>query len=413
MKYIVLILTLLSSSLLAQTGINYQGAATDSDGVKLVNQNISLRTSVLQGGVNGTISFSETHNTTTDQFGLFNVIIGQGEVVSGIFDSISWGADAHFLKVELDATGGSEYSLVSNTQMMSVPYAKYAENTSIDTNSIIKIVSDSFNLNSSHNNYKNEPINDSLVNGKRIYYLNGGNIIESDENGSFSNILIDNNNDVLAFYIDGNTIYWIEFISYYSAIIKKADLSNFIEENVTVFSTYFYIDNSAGQNQYISGFAYHNNRFYISGGSYLFYIENSVNNYIANVSSEIKDLAIDDNGTVFITVSNTIRKYEPENNESLSTIWSGGYADNIVCNTSDQKIYFNSGNNISSINYDGSNETFITNIDLYNFELSDFKISEDNEFIFSSYYLICKYKENVGLQSMIATNQETNFVEVK
>ena len=59
------------------------------------------------------------------------MVIGQGEVVSGEFDSITWGADAHFLKVELDATGGSDYNLVSTTQMMSVPYALHAENVTL------------------------------------------------------------------------------------------------------------------------------------------------------------------------------------------------------------------------------------------------------------------------------------------
>ena len=132
MRYLLFLFVFISSITLAQNGINYQGAATDSDGAKLVDQNISLRTSVLQGGVDGTTSYSETHNTTTDQFGLFNVVIGQGEVVSGDFEGISWGADSHFLKVELDATGGSDYSLVSTTKMMSVPYAKYAENSDVD-----------------------------------------------------------------------------------------------------------------------------------------------------------------------------------------------------------------------------------------------------------------------------------------
>ena len=133
MRYLLFLFVLISSTTLAQNGINYQGAATDSDGAKLVDQNISLRTSVLQGGIDGTTSYSEIHNTTTDQFGLFNVVIGQGEVVSGVFDSISWGVDVHFLKVELDAIGGTDYSLVSTTQMMSVPYALYAENTRIDS----------------------------------------------------------------------------------------------------------------------------------------------------------------------------------------------------------------------------------------------------------------------------------------
>ena len=145
MRYLLFLFVFISSTTLAQNGINYQGAATDSDGAKLADQNISLRTSILQGGVDGTTSYSETHNTTSDQFGLFNVVIGQGEVVSGVFDSISWGADAHFLKVELDATGGSDYSLVSTTQMMSVPYAKYADNSGLDTNLILEILETSSN----------------------------------------------------------------------------------------------------------------------------------------------------------------------------------------------------------------------------------------------------------------------------
>ena len=121
MKIFLLILLFISSISIAQTGINYQGAATDSQGNKLENQSISLKTSILQGGIEGSTSFSETHNTTTDQFGLFNVVIGLGEVLTGSFDSIQWGADAHYLKVELDATGGTDYDLVSTTQMMSLP----------------------------------------------------------------------------------------------------------------------------------------------------------------------------------------------------------------------------------------------------------------------------------------------------
>ena len=41
--------------------------------------------------------------------------------------------DAHFLKVELDASGGSDYSLVSTTQMMRIMrLLKYAENSGLN-----------------------------------------------------------------------------------------------------------------------------------------------------------------------------------------------------------------------------------------------------------------------------------------
>ena len=149
MKKIILSLLFISSISFAQTGINYQGAATDADGTKLVNQNISLKTSVLQGVVDGTTSYSEIHNTTTDQFGLFNVVIGQGVSISGDFETISWGSGDHFLKVELDATGGTNYSLVSTTQMMSVPYALYAKNAGLDSLAVADMLA-SMNISSNH-----------------------------------------------------------------------------------------------------------------------------------------------------------------------------------------------------------------------------------------------------------------------
>ena len=171
MKKIILSLLFISSISFAQNGINYQGAATDADGAKLVNQNISLKTSVLQGGVDGTTSYSETHNTTTDQFGLFNVVIGLGNIIEGSFDSIQWGADSHFLKVELDATGGTNYSLVSTTQMMSVPYSLYSKSTDLD--SIKSFLENDEDFNSKFN--KNDVLNDISEfdnNSRGIKYLN-------------------------------------------------------------------------------------------------------------------------------------------------------------------------------------------------------------------------------------------------
>ena len=128
---------------IAQDGINYQGAATDGNGDELTNQNITIRASVLSGGANGNLEWEETHSATTDQFGLFNVVIGQGtNTTNGAtanFDDMDWGSGNHFLKIEMDATGGTNYAIIGTTQMMSVPYALYAK--SAGTSSVTTSVS--------------------------------------------------------------------------------------------------------------------------------------------------------------------------------------------------------------------------------------------------------------------------------
>ena len=130
---------------IAQDGINYQGAATDANGDELSNQNITIRASVLSGTANGNLEWEETHSTTTDQYGLFNVVIGQGtnttNGATATFDDIYWGSGDHFLKIEMDAAGGTNYALIGTTQMMSVPYALYAKNAGIDYDSISNLLS--------------------------------------------------------------------------------------------------------------------------------------------------------------------------------------------------------------------------------------------------------------------------------
>ena len=109
MRLITFLLSLLSLITLAQDGINYQGVATNGSGAELINQNISVKASVISDSSNGTIQWQETHNTTTDQFGLFNVVIGQGSSTAvgqtTNFDNMNWGSSNHYLRIEMDATG--------------------------------------------------------------------------------------------------------------------------------------------------------------------------------------------------------------------------------------------------------------------------------------------------------------------
>jgi uncharacterized protein (TIGR02145 family) len=142
--YILLLAPLLAFTQVPQ-GVGYQGVATDAAGFELINQSISIRASVISNSATGTIEWQETHNTSTDTFGLFNLTIGQGTSTGNgtqtSFADITWGANTHFLKIEMDVNGGTNYSHMGTNQMMSVPYALYAENANIDYDSISTILS--------------------------------------------------------------------------------------------------------------------------------------------------------------------------------------------------------------------------------------------------------------------------------
>ena len=107
--------------------INYQGVARDNSGVILATQPIGLRITIHQTTATGPTVYQETHSTSTNQFGLFNISVGSGTVVSGSFSGIDWGADRYFTEVEMDETGGISYQSMGTSQMLSVPYALYAE----------------------------------------------------------------------------------------------------------------------------------------------------------------------------------------------------------------------------------------------------------------------------------------------
>lgn len=105
---------------------NYQAVARNTSGALLSQQNVSFRISILQSSAAGTAVYVETHNTTTNDYGLANLKIGLGTVVSGSISAITWESNNYFLKVEMDPAGGSAFQLMGTTQLISVPYAMYA-----------------------------------------------------------------------------------------------------------------------------------------------------------------------------------------------------------------------------------------------------------------------------------------------
>jgi hypothetical protein len=116
-------------ALVAQTpqAFKYQAVARDNAGNLVANQTIGFRISILQGSPTGTSVFSETHTIASNAFGLVNLEIGAGNLVSGNMSTINWGASTFFIKIEMDVNGGTNYLLMGTSQLLSVPYALFAE----------------------------------------------------------------------------------------------------------------------------------------------------------------------------------------------------------------------------------------------------------------------------------------------
>lgn len=107
--------------------INYQAVARSAAGNILANTPISVRISINSGSPGGTNVYKEVHSATTNQFGLFTLQIGGGAASVGTFNSIDWSTGSFFVETEIDPAGGSSFTSVGTTQLMSVPYALFAK----------------------------------------------------------------------------------------------------------------------------------------------------------------------------------------------------------------------------------------------------------------------------------------------
>ena len=104
----------------------YQAVIRDATGQVIIDQNVSFQISILSGSADGTSVYTETHTTTTNQFGLVNLNIGNG-VTTDDLTNVDWGSNLFFIQVEVDQTGGTDYQLMGTSQLLSVPYALHAK----------------------------------------------------------------------------------------------------------------------------------------------------------------------------------------------------------------------------------------------------------------------------------------------
>ena len=118
----------LNTSAMAQDvpqGVNYQAVARNASGQVIANQSLSIKITLFRESQPNAPIYQEIHQSiNTNQFGLFNLVIGQGAVTgNGLqnFSQINWGASELSIKVEADL--GNGFVDMGASRLWSVPYS--------------------------------------------------------------------------------------------------------------------------------------------------------------------------------------------------------------------------------------------------------------------------------------------------
>ena len=114
--------------------MSYQAVIRNNNNTLITSTTIGMRISILQGSSTGMAVYEETQTTKTNANGLVSLEIGSGTIVSGVFSTINWASGPYFIKTETDPAGGTNYTIVGTSELLSVPYALFSGNGSGTSN---------------------------------------------------------------------------------------------------------------------------------------------------------------------------------------------------------------------------------------------------------------------------------------
>ena len=115
----------------APQGFNYQATVRNSSGALIINQNVLFKFNIMLNSQTSLPVYSETHQAPTDDLGQVNLTIGSGTATNGTFAGINWASGSYFLGIELNT--GAGFVAMGTTQLLSVPYALYANSAGSTT----------------------------------------------------------------------------------------------------------------------------------------------------------------------------------------------------------------------------------------------------------------------------------------
>jgi hypothetical protein len=118
----------------APEGINYQAVIRTTSGSLVTNTTVAIRVQIKQNSSSGTVVYAERQSVATSNFGLVNMVIGQGTVLSGTFANINWSTGNYWVSLGVDFANGTNYVDYGSQRLMSAPYALYAKTAGVQLN---------------------------------------------------------------------------------------------------------------------------------------------------------------------------------------------------------------------------------------------------------------------------------------
>lgn len=140
-KSFLLCLLLFSFCADAQNGIFFQAIARDNNTNPAKNRKIYLQTKIIASSPTGTNALIEEYQTSTDDYGVFSIMIGNGIRVGGVasgLSTIDWSNGPYYLNLKIAITPvgvgiawdyNKEWVDLGTTVFGTVPFALYSAST--------------------------------------------------------------------------------------------------------------------------------------------------------------------------------------------------------------------------------------------------------------------------------------------
>jgi hypothetical protein len=109
---------------LAQPGFSYQAILRDTDGSLRANESIVLDVELIQNSV---AVYAESHSVTTNDFGVFSIIVGEGAGEATYSPAIFLSSDSSYIPETYLRVSESGGDILSETKILSVPVAEVAK----------------------------------------------------------------------------------------------------------------------------------------------------------------------------------------------------------------------------------------------------------------------------------------------